>query len=749
MSSDPGLPGLLSRLLAATLNTDVEAIYSELLAMGALERPVGDRKGNLPTIHVTSDPDGTFAERITNAIDATFEWKVAQDPNLRSLKSPRDLLKSAYGVPNGTLTILPQKQKEQLVKDGGVIVRILHGNAPETPTMEVRDHGIGVLAEEFPRSIMSLNEDNKISSWYLMGRYGQGGSTTLRFSDYTIIVSRKQGAESTVAFTIAKYNPPQGNDKGGQYVYLVGPDNVPYSVPYTTVDFEPGTLVRLLNYRFSRKMVFLDVYAVLERQLFDPVLPFWLVEERTRRREDRRRIYGSRDHLSRTDYVPHKEEYTVPVNHDPALGSLTIRYWVFRSGTETKVKQTFINPDNPIAVTYLGQTHDQLPRRLLNNECKLPYLYKDLAVQVDLDGITDQARHRIFTSDRERVTKEGRQLIETALVKALRDDPDLRELESQREHEFFSGKTGKETEQMRRKLAELINRIKPGTFTIKAGGREKQRRRGRKGGGGRGGKEPLATGTFPTYLEIANKAPLRIATGGHARVELNSDSPDGFLSSQNGDAEVVLTPEALDKVGLTASHSDFLGGRLYLRVEPKEGVAPGTKFSFGAVLKCRQDDGNLVEFPASIEAVVEGPKTGGEGKNEKLWAPNIVKVGPDLGGEGQKFYEASGWSEKDVAEVKESADSIAIFVSVANRWLLGALRSAKLTVASKERLRDKYALHVALHAYLQEDRYKGITEGIEEAVREQMKMEELDRAARSLITALTSEGAFKDEPVDD
>ena len=41
-----------------------------------------------------------------------------------------------------------------------------------------------------PHTILSLNESNKISKHYLVGAYGQGGSSTFTFSRLSVIACR-------------------------------------------------------------------------------------------------------------------------------------------------------------------------------------------------------------------------------------------------------------------------------------------------------------------------------------------------------------------------------------------------------------------------------------------------------------------------------------------------------------------------------------------------------------------------------
>jgi hypothetical protein len=744
------LEDIAKKLLVATKRGEVDALWAALEAEhGGRARPLGDRDSNLPAVHITSDPDATQIERFTNGVDGTLEALAEKKPVLKTATSPREFVKKAFGLKHGNIALLAKKEKEQLADDTGLTVRILPGDVKDAPTIEVRDQGTGLLAGDMPKTILSLNQSNKIDKWYLMGRFGQGGSTTLRFSDYTIIASRRQPTtvpNAPIAFTIVRYEKPKPGEKDGKYVYMVGTDNVPFSIPASALSFEPGTLVRQINYRFSKRVIFADVYAIFERYLFDPVLPFRLIEERTGKK-DMRRIYGSRDHLTRSEQVVAKDELEVQLTEDPAMGRLTIRY--FASGTETKVKQLFIDPDEPIVVTYLGQTHAQIPRRLLANECKLSYLYKDLVVQVDCDNIPDEARQRMLTTGRERVTKEGQDLLETAIVAALKDDEDLRALEHEREAEFFSGKSHKVKEQMQRKLAEMINRIRPGTFTVPVGSGTTTRKRKSSSGTAVPPKPPLDTNSFPTYLKIANKSPIMLVHGSTARIELNSDAPDGFLTAQGSDGSLEFVGDAEKKLRLTVKSKDFAGGRLYLRVEPSDGAAPGDSFEVKIVLRAKDKIGHVVAHEAVAQAIVEKPKTGGPGTATTLSAPNIIEVGPDVEDAGaQKFWHDNHWTEDHVAEVKTSDSSIAIFVSVANKWLVGALKESKYPSSTKEMMRDKYVLHAAFHAYIQEEAYKKLNGSVPESTYEKLKAAELERAARTILTAITSEGAFAKDEVD-
>ena len=76
--------------------------------------------------------------------------------------------------------------------------------------MDIRDKGVGILAQEFGTSIVGLNETRKLKKFFLAGAFGQGGSTALSFAEFTVIVSRKfsssAGKPYPVAVTIVRFN---------------------------------------------------------------------------------------------------------------------------------------------------------------------------------------------------------------------------------------------------------------------------------------------------------------------------------------------------------------------------------------------------------------------------------------------------------------------------------------------------------------------------------------------------------------
>ena len=81
------------------------------------------------------------------------------------------------------------------------------------PTIEVRDRGLGIHPDDFSGTILALGQSDKGQKPYLIGMYGQGGSSTFDKCEYTIIVSRRHpdhltgGQSDQVGWTVVRRTP--------------------------------------------------------------------------------------------------------------------------------------------------------------------------------------------------------------------------------------------------------------------------------------------------------------------------------------------------------------------------------------------------------------------------------------------------------------------------------------------------------------------------------------------------------------
>src|SRR5262249_33109298 len=144
----------------------------------------------------------------------------------------------------------------------------------------------------------------------------------------------------------------------------------------------------------------------------------------------------------------------------------------------------------------------------------------------------------------------------------------------------------KEKEEMRRNLAEMINRILPGRIGVKGGNK------------GAGDKKPaspeiepgpaleeeieteyVSQKDFPTFIKIMNKAdPLVFRPNQSTRIEIMSDAPDRFLS-KNG-AYFTLSNETQKFVRIMYFQKDFRNGRLFVATRLVDKAPLYSKFTF-------------------------------------------------------------------------------------------------------------------------------------------------------------------------
>lgn len=166
---------------------------------------VGETEYNASTIDMLSNPGKGLIERITNGIDAVLE-KAKDDYKIENPKSSEEIVKIAFpryyenkcNILNGN-----SNRQNAVETENKVIVAINDSKKSNKPTIDVLDRGCGIKGENFINTILSIHKGNKSKTDknYLIGAFGQGGSTSLPYSYATIILSKK---DNKFYFTIVK-----------------------------------------------------------------------------------------------------------------------------------------------------------------------------------------------------------------------------------------------------------------------------------------------------------------------------------------------------------------------------------------------------------------------------------------------------------------------------------------------------------------------------------------------------------------
>lgn len=371
-----------------------------------------------------------LVERITNAIDAVIE----NQKNKCSITSPKDssfVIRKAF--PNyysNMQDVINDNVDRSLAKDAEnqVIVAVNDGSKSNKPTFDIIDKGTGLLGSEFENTILSIDHGNKLSrdKSYLIGAFGQGGSTSLPFTYATIILSKKNGH---ISFTIIK-RVELIDYKNLVYVYITIDNSIPeldYSNFQSNDEYlenfinksESGTLVRMVESEISKRFRDNEVTKpgmlgdYLNTELFNVGLPVKIIENRANYKTNvhlqNRSIYGSHLKLKTSKrYV--KKDYCGTINIEHNNRTYNIDYFILlpnneeKWGSEAECKKVFEQFNvyyDPIIYTVNGQTITTEKYTKLNN-AGLNFLRYRLMVVINLDVLGTE-KYRFFTTDRARI----------------------------------------------------------------------------------------------------------------------------------------------------------------------------------------------------------------------------------------------------------------------------------------------------------------------------------------------------------
>lgn len=307
-------PDLFLKLLSVKTTAAVEMLLSELPVVdetaylwtdvepakgwqpGKLHWiPVGRDRGNAGRIQLAGDPYNPSAERLINGMEAIIELarslEILNSPSKPMPQSPREAVERYFKIPR--LDMIPRtKDKDQRhsleehLRDirRQLLLRLEFDKKLKEFSVEIRDRGLGQTPERIHETLLSLGRTDKADKPYLIGVFGQGGSSTYAASQYSVIVSRRapqflDGKLDGIGWTIVKKILPKGR-RDPFYAYLASlPEGRVPSVEInsaTAEHFEPGTMFRHIGYDFGRQgsAVARTLFYALNHVLFNPVLPY-------------------------------------------------------------------------------------------------------------------------------------------------------------------------------------------------------------------------------------------------------------------------------------------------------------------------------------------------------------------------------------------------------------------------------------------------------------------------------------------
>lgn len=304
----------MTRAIKATTCVEIEALLNQLPITSEHEyafdetnpeqgwqvgrfhwMPVGRDRGNKGRIALANIPVNPIAERTVNGMEALIEMmrqrELLANPTATAPVSPRDAVKRYFGIPS--LDQLPKLSRTSDSKTTLVAardlarklrVRLLFDKKAKEFTVAIEDDGIGQTPASIHRTLLSLGSTTKADKWYLIGVFGQGGSSAYAVSKYSWVLSRRapdllNGESDGAGWTIIKHVFPKGR-RDDYFAYLAcSPEgHVPFisQADADAAQIQHGTRFVHIGYDFGRggSAITRQLYTSLNHVLYNPVLPF-------------------------------------------------------------------------------------------------------------------------------------------------------------------------------------------------------------------------------------------------------------------------------------------------------------------------------------------------------------------------------------------------------------------------------------------------------------------------------------------
>jgi hypothetical protein len=259
--------------------------------------PVGRDRGNGGRIKLAGEPMNPLAERLVNGMESLIELARLRELLMNSVAtmptSPRDAVLRYFGFPKldsiERLDDEERKEKRALVDKvrKNLSITLDFEKKSKQFAVTVRDHGMGQTPTNIHKTLLSLGRTDKADKPYLIGVFGQGGSSAFSIAKYSIVISRratdirKPGEDAGAGWTIVREIQPKGR-RDPYYAYLAATEDggVPRidQMHSDKEGFAQGAHFCHIAYDFgaSDSAIARSMYQSLNHVLFNPVMPYEL-----------------------------------------------------------------------------------------------------------------------------------------------------------------------------------------------------------------------------------------------------------------------------------------------------------------------------------------------------------------------------------------------------------------------------------------------------------------------------------------
>lgn len=262
--------------------------------------PVGGDRGNAGRIKLANHPVNPLAERIVNGMEALIELQRVRELNTDGARtapeSPRAAVRRYFGLPS--LDQIPKiEDKAERAKIWGIArdaarklrLKLSTVRIKGQPTFNIfiEDDGIGQTPDMIHKTLLSLGSTTKGDKPYMIGLFGQGGSSAFSISRYSWVCSRRAPDalgehQDGLGWSVIKQVFPKGR-RDDYFAYLAAsPDGNVLRFDSRVADevgVSHGTRFAHIGCDFQGvggSSVTRNLYPALNHVLFNPMLPYEL-----------------------------------------------------------------------------------------------------------------------------------------------------------------------------------------------------------------------------------------------------------------------------------------------------------------------------------------------------------------------------------------------------------------------------------------------------------------------------------------
>jgi len=256
--------------------------------------PVGMQRGNAGRIQLASTGENALAERVVNAMESIIELmrqrELREIPGASTPQSPREAVERYFAIPplDQILERSPEWTRARSIgKQIRLTVTRYRGQAKGRFTVRVEDEGIGQPPNQIHNTLLSLSNSSKGDKPYLIGVFGQGGSSAFHGTqDHSWLISRRApdvpgGDEGGAGWSLIKHVFPKDR-RDAYYAYLAvdAEGAVPHfsAAVADAAQLKHGSIFTHIDYDLQRtgSSVARNLYPAMNHLLFNPVFPYEL-----------------------------------------------------------------------------------------------------------------------------------------------------------------------------------------------------------------------------------------------------------------------------------------------------------------------------------------------------------------------------------------------------------------------------------------------------------------------------------------